>query len=197
MLCARIEPLCRLVEQQYTRLEQQQLCNGAFLLFTAAQIIRMAVEQRLNSYARRDIRYLSVPLGTRDLELTEYLKKVGTNGVAKKYRLRILRQKCEISSIKRVAVIRLQGLSGDDHLAAIRLFKSRYNTEHCGLSGAVSAEQAVMNATGYRQRTAAKHIRQVAFVSLPYAPQLYCRAVVRGSVFHRAVFGIICRARYK
>ena len=54
----------------------------------------MAVEQRLNSYASRDIRYLSVPIGARDLELTEYLKKVGTNGVAKKYRLRILRQQC-------------------------------------------------------------------------------------------------------
>ena len=51
MLCARIEPLCRLVEQQYTRLEQQQLCNGAFLLLTAAQVVRVAVEQRLNSYA--------------------------------------------------------------------------------------------------------------------------------------------------
>ena len=79
MLCARIEPLCRLVEQQYTRLEQQQLCNSALLLLTAAQVVRMAVEQRLNSYASRDIRYLSVPLGARDLELTEYFKKVGSS----------------------------------------------------------------------------------------------------------------------
>ena len=141
----RVQPPRWLVEEQDIGPREQNLCQRRALLLAAGKVVRVTVQQRVQTAECGDIgehRPVGGDLG-----------KVLAHGFFGKKRLHLLRQK--------------RCFAGDTDLPAIGLLQASEQLERGGFARAVAAEDGEKFAPPHRQLQPAQHVRRVRRIAEP------------------------------